>query len=146
MDGKLTVTLHSMNLTTPFALALDYETQILYWSDNSLNQLESSSTNGSSRTKLIMTPSPFAMTFYKGNLFWSSQSTYNILKIPVTPMNSSGRATTVVNGLSYLPYGIQIISDGQKPNGEIVISPLAYVFKMHSRSWSSSWLWNGNRS
>ena len=121
MDGKLSTTLHSTNLTAPFALALDYETQILYWSDNSLNQLESSSTDGSGRTLLIMTQSPFAMTFYKGNLYWSSQSTYNILKTPVTPMNSSETVTTVVNGLSYLPYGIHILSEEQQPNGEIVI-------------------------
>ena len=121
MDGKLSATLHSMNLTTPFTLALDYKTQILYWSDNGLNQIESSSTDGSSRIQLIMTQSPFAMTFYKGNLYWSSQSTYNILKAPVTTMNSSEGVTTVFNGLSYLPYDIHILSEEQKPNGKIVM-------------------------
>lgn len=121
MDGKLSATLHSTNLTAPFTLALDYKTQILYWSDNSLNQIESSSNDGSSRTQLIMTQSPFAMTFYKGNLYWSSQSTYNILTAPVTPMNSSEGVKTLFNGLSYLPYGIHILSEEQKPNGKIVM-------------------------
>ena len=81
MDGRDHQPLHTTNLHTPYALAIDYATQTLYWADYTLNKLESSMTDGTNRRLLNSNlRDPYAMTFYNGNLYWTDWA-YNGISI-----------------------------------------------------------------
>ena len=108
MDGTGRTVLHSTNLQTPYALAIDYDSQTLYWADYALNKLESSSTDGSNRTLLNSNLwDPYAMAFHNGTLYWTDWSYDGIFFTSVNSPNS-------IIPLLYLgadPYGIQVYSD-----------------------------------
>lgn len=106
MDGSGRRTLHSTNLQTPYALAIDYATQTLYWSDYALNKLESSSTDGSNRRLLNSNlRDPYAMTFFEGKLYWTDWS-YNGI---YSTLASSPNSITSLLSLGVDPYDIQVI-------------------------------------
>ena len=105
MDGHRRTSLHTTNLQTPYALAIDYATQTLYWADYALNKLESSRTDGSNRRLLNSNlRDPYAMTFFAGKLYWTDWS-YN--GIYSTLANSPNSITSLLY-LGVDPYGIQV--------------------------------------
>ena len=61
------------NLNTPYGLTIDYDTQVLYWTDDGLNRIEMANVDGSNRnsfiTSLVATPS--FITYYDGVLYWN---------------------------------------------------------------------------
>lgn len=115
MDGKNQTELHSTNLQTPYALAIDYESQILYWADYSLNRLESSNTDGSNRRLLTTTniQSIHAMIFSAENLYWTD---WQFNGIHATPSSAPSNATFVLN-LGGDPYDIHVVYDEEQPEG-----------------------------
>ena len=108
MDGSARTTLHTTNLQTPYALAIDYATQTLYWADYALNKLESSRTDGSNR-RLLNTNlrDPYAMTFFAGKLYWTDWS-YNGIYSTLSNM-SSGITSLLFLGVD--PYDIHVIDE-----------------------------------
>ena len=117
MEGKRTV-LHNTNLESPYALTIDYDTQTLFWADSSLDRLESSSVDGSGRTLLttVNIDSPFDITFYDGQLYWTDTSHDAIL---TTPLSSPNNVTFLTASLGGDPYGIQLISNDRQPEGKL---------------------------
>lgn len=117
MDGANRTELHSTNLQTPYALAIDYESQTLYWADYSLNRLESSNTDGSNRRLLTTTniEGIHAMVFFAGNLYWTD---WQFNGIHTTPSGAPNNATFLLN-LGGDPYDIHILYDEQQPEGSI---------------------------
>lgn len=114
MDGTNRTALHNTNLQTPYALAIDYATQTLYWSDYALNKLESSRTDGSNR-RLLNTNlrDPYGMTFFNDNLYWTDWS-YNGIYSTLSSIPSS---ITSLLYLSVDPYDIHVIDKGVQFEG-----------------------------
>ena len=110
MDGTSRTVLHNTNLSKPYDITIDYETQTLYWADYELEQIESSSTDGSNRTLLFSMGinRPFSITFYNGKLYWADWSIDGIVFVDVETPGES--VTTRISGLSYDPYDIHIVT------------------------------------
>ena len=82
MDGKNIITLHNTALSHPYALAVDYGAQMLYWSDIGYHCIESSNTDGSNRKIITNFPSnPYSMVIFEGNLYWSDSGYQRVYSI-----------------------------------------------------------------
>lgn len=115
MDGSSRTVLHSTNLWDTYAITMDYESQILYWADYTLNKIESSNVDGSNR--LILSTSvrdPYSMAYYDGRLYWGDNYFNRILTGPAA---SPGSGTYLGGGVAYDVYGIHIISRDTQPLG-----------------------------
>lgn len=118
MDGSGRTALHTTNLLTPHALAIDYSTQTLYWADSSLNTLESSRTDGSNRTLLNSNlRDPYAMTFFAGRLYWTDLSHNGIY----STLTSLPNNITSFLFLNEDPYGIQVIDEELQLEGSSIL-------------------------
>ena len=118
MDGNSQMVLHNTDLRDTFAITIDYENQVLYWADYTLNKIEKSDTNGSNRVTLTSSVrDPFSITYYNGRLFWGDNSLNRIL----TGTSSSPDSGIYVGGyVSYDVYGIHVISRDTQPLGKKV--------------------------
>jgi len=105
MDGTSRQVLHSTNLQLTYALAIDYDTQTLYWADYNLNKLETSGVDGSNRRLLSSSlRDPFAMVFFEGTLYWTDWA-YNGI---YSTQTSSPSTITALLSLGADPYGVSI--------------------------------------
>lgn len=117
MDGNSRMILHSTGLSSTYAITIDYENQILYWADYTLNRIERSNVDGSNRVILTTTVrDPFSMTYYNGRLYWGDLSLNRVL---TGPANSPGSGTYLGGSVSYEVYGIHVISRDTQPLGEL---------------------------
>ena len=115
MDGNLKMTLHNTSLQSTYTITLDYQNQVLYWADYSLNKIESSNVDGSNRRTLSTSVrDPYCMTFYNGSLYWGDITFNRILQGPAT---APGSGTYIGGRFSYDPYGIHVISRDLQPLG-----------------------------
>lgn len=118
MDGSSRTVIHSTNLQSPFAMALDYDTQTLYWADFTLGRLESSSVDGSNRVLLASLPPsafPWAMTFFQGVLYWTDVDINNAAVISAS-VESPNNMMVVVRTRGQ-PTGIEVISEDLQMEG-----------------------------
>ena len=120
MDGTEAVTLFSSNLDAPIALAVDPSTDTLYWSDVSLNRIESSDIFGGNRRALatngdILHPNGLAVL---GNyIFWIDKETHYIEKMNKTNGGDRKKVQGRVSNLS------DIIAVRQLTSAEISKNP-----------------------
>ncbi len=76
MDGTAKTILHDTGLSKPYCLTLDYDTQVLYWADYTLNKIEKSNADGTNR-QLVTTSlvyDAYSITFFNGRLYWTDLS------------------------------------------------------------------------
>ena len=115
MDGTEREVIHNTRLTWPNGLTLDHPTQLLYWIDANLDQIESSHVNGSNR--VIITNSnvnrPFSITLVRDTLYFTDRRT--IKSVPKT----GGTAQAVTN-LCEISSGIEAIAEERQPMGMIL--------------------------
>lgn len=73
MDASNRLVIISSNLTWPNGLAIDYESQRLYWADAGMKTIEYASLDGSNRKVLIGSnlPHPFGLTLYGERIYWT---------------------------------------------------------------------------
>lgn len=117
MDGNSRMILHSTSLSDTYAITIDYENQVLYWADFTLNRIERSNVDGSNRVVLTTAVrDPYSMTYYNGRLYWGDNTLNRIL---TGPANSPGSGTYLGGSLSYDAYGIHVISRDTQPLGEL---------------------------
>ena len=116
MDGTSREVLHNTNLVWPNALTLDYDTQILYWMDASLDKFESSNADGSNRRLLSTTHiyHPFGITLYQNRFYWTD---WQLNAVLTAPMNLSTAVSVVISGLQSRPMGISVVSVDKQPDG-----------------------------
>ena len=116
MDGTSREVLHNTNLVWPNALTLDYDTQILYWMDASLDKFESSRVDGSNRRLLSTTQihHPFGITLYQNRFYWTDWEMNTVLSAPINTPTDVG---VVISGLSLDPMGICVVSVDRQPAG-----------------------------
>ncbi|KAL3196246.1 hypothetical protein MRX96_015548 [Rhipicephalus microplus] len=81
LDGSGRRVIIATDLGWPNGLAIDYETERLYWVDAQLDCIEFSDFNGKSRQKLIEGVShPFGLTQYQSYIYWTDWHTKAIEK------------------------------------------------------------------
>lgn len=116
MDGTGRRALHNTNLHTPYALAIDYATQTLYWADYALNKLESSRTDGSNR-RLLSTNlrDPYALTFFDRKLYWTDWSFNGIY----STLSDAPNAISSLLQLGGDGYGITVYDDDVQFEGKL---------------------------
>ena len=117
MDGTGRETLHNTSLTWPNDVAIDYDTQTLYWVDAKLRKIETSSVNGSGRRLLTEESifSPFSITFHDGILYWSDWSLNQVI---YTSVLDPGQVNGLVDSLSTDPMGVVVVSIDTQPIGK----------------------------
>ena len=127
MDGTSKTILHDADLSAPYGLTLDYDTQTLYWTDYSRNRIEKSNADGSDRTVVTTTliNDPYSITFYNGRLYWTDLSYNRILTAPV----DTGASTYLTNSINDM-YGITVVSDDRQPLGKSI--HISYDTAMHN--------------
>ena len=116
MDGTSKTILHDADLSAPYGLTLDYDTQTLYWTDYTQNRIEKSNTDGSNRmtvtTSLIN--DAYSITFYNGRLYWTDLSYNRILTASV----DSGTSSYLTNSMNDM-YGITVVTEERQPLGKL---------------------------
>lgn len=83
MDGRNRSVIHNTGLVWPNGLTLDFQNQVLYWADASLDVIESSNVDGSNR--MLITDfnvlHPFGLALFDGILHftdWSGPSVKSV--------------------------------------------------------------------
>ena len=115
MDGNSRMVLHNTDLRDTYAITIDFENQVLYWADFTLNKIESSSVDGSNRRTLTTSViDPFSIAYYNESLYWGDNR-YNRILTGTVAAPGSGRF--IGGGVSYDPYGIHIVSRETQPLG-----------------------------
>lgn len=114
MDGTLKTILHDADLTAPYGLTIDYETQTIYWTDYSRNRIEKSNADGSNRAVVTtsLVNDPYSITFFNGRLYWTDLSYNRILTVPV-----NSRSTAYLTSATNDMYGITVITEERQPLG-----------------------------
>lgn len=117
MDGTGRESLHNTSLTWPNDVAIDYDTQTLYWVDAKLKKIESSFVDGTGRRLLseAFIFAPFSITFYDGVLYWSDWSLNQVIYASVS---DPGRVMGLVSALSADPMGVVVVSMDAQPIGK----------------------------
>ena len=115
MDGRARQILHNTQLMRPNGLTLDYQNQVLYWIDASLDKIESSNVDGTNRRLITNFASsspnyyPFSMSFFNNILYWSDWGTDEIHSI----FANGTSLTSFVRGLSFAT-GIEVVSGSRQ--------------------------------
>ena len=113
MDGNSRMVLHNTNLRDTYAITIDYENQVLYWADFTLNKIESSNVDGTNRRTLTTSVrDPYSITYFNGRLYWGDNYYNRILTGPAT---SPGSGTYLGGSVRYDVYGIHVISREAQP-------------------------------
>ena len=116
MDGSSREVLHDTTLADTFAITIDYENQVLYWADYSLNRIESSDVDGSNRRTLsTFVRDPYSIAYYNGSLYWGDNYYNRVLTGSAT---SPGSGTYLGGGVRYDVYGIHVVSRETQPLGQ----------------------------
>lgn len=114
MDGTSKTILHDADLSAPYGLTIDYDTQTIYWTDYTRNRIEKSNADGSNRAVVTtsLVNDPYSITFYNGRLYWTDLS-YNRILTTLVNSRSSSYLTGAVNDM----YGITVITEERQPLG-----------------------------
>ena len=115
MDGQARQILHNTRLVWPNGLTLDYQNQVLYWVDASLDKIESSNVDGTIRILIANFASsspnyhPFAMSLFNNVLYWSDWGTDMIHSIST----NGSSLTSLIGRFSFL-LGIEVVSGSRQ--------------------------------
>ena len=122
MDGMAYTTIVSSDIVWPSGLAIDYQTLTLFWSDASLDRLESSDYNGWNRTILIERRFifyPFGLAYHNGSLYWGDWVVGFVYRLTVIDPGDHGYVRAV---LGNEPTGIKVVSETNQPLGILATS------------------------
>ena len=120
MDGTSRRVLHATGSFDPYGLALDIDTQTLYWTEYytyySQMFLKRSSVDGTNRMTLTnrMISNPYFITYYDGRLYWGDWG-YN--RLLTTSVNSPNNVAYLGSSLGSDVYGIHVISPEKQRQG-----------------------------
>lgn len=119
MDGTIRTILHQQNIQRPYGLTIDYDNQVLYWSDLNLQRIECSSVNGSDRHMVINSgiQLPFDITILGSKLYISDWE----LGVIATDKSGGQRIEVIYNSFcdNTQALGIQSISEERQLLGEL---------------------------
>ena len=118
MDGTERMVLHSTGLVWPNGITLDLSTQTLYWIDGDQYRIESSNTDGSSRTTIADSEiyQPFGITVFREMIYFIDRLT-GINAVPKT----GGTIQVIYDNLCGNTMGIEVIAEERQPAGNISV-------------------------
>ncbi|KAM9664148.1 low-density lipoprotein receptor-related protein 2 [Trichechus inunguis] len=106
LGGNFRVSIVNSSLVWPNGLTLDYEEELLYWADASLQRIERSSLTGMDREVIVSTTlHPFSMTVYGQYIYWTDWYTKSVYR--ANKYDGSGQIVMITN-LPTPPMGILI--------------------------------------
>lgn len=115
MDGRNRSVIHNTGLVWPNGLTLDFQNQVLYWADASLDVIESSNVDGSNR--MLITDynvlHPFGLALFDGILYFTDWSGLSVKSVDPR----IGNVSDVLRGLNGQPFGIKAVSEQREPIG-----------------------------
>lgn len=113
MDGTSRTVLHNTDLSAPYGLTLDYDTQTLYWADYTLDKIESSNADGTNRMLLtrVSVQCPWGITFFDQKLYWSDHCQHVIYTTFVNAPNSVSTLVSTSNDV----FRLNVISEERQP-------------------------------
>ena len=112
-SGNITNLIWS-GLSTPIDIAVDYNNNVIYWTDIDTDKLqyrtysETSNTYHDLITVGLLDPSGISLDISNGNIFWADLGTDHIYKSPLSPAsNDAANYILPITGLND-PRGLQI--------------------------------------
>ena len=116
MDGQNRTILHDTNLTNIRALTIDYQRQVLYWTNG--NMIECSNVDGSNRRVLLVDgiSSFVSLSLFDHTLYSIDQSGGQLKAIDI----NSGNATEIIfkGFICVALVDIAVVSNQNQPTGE----------------------------
>ncbi|CAI8033001.1 Low-density lipoprotein receptor-related protein 6, partial [Geodia barretti] len=123
MDGLGRTVIIDTELIWPNGLALDYDTQILYWADANLDKIEYASVDGSGRTLLETGETgllhPYALTIHGDLLYWTDWQNNSVFAThKINGVGVGGDIASIVSYLVVNPNGIEAVGPNKQPSAE----------------------------
>ena len=115
MDGHNRTIIHDTDLTHIHALTIDYQRQVLYWTNR--NRIECSNVDGSNRRVLIVDgiSSFVSLSLFDHTLYSIDHSRGQLKAVNI----NSGNATGIFEGFScFALVDIAVVSKQNQPTGE----------------------------
>ena len=127
MDGQGRVAIIDTDLIWPNGLALDYDTQTLYWADANLDKIEYATVDGSGRTLLETSETgllhPYSLTIHGDLLYWTDWQNNSVFAThKIHGEGGGGDIATIVGYLVVNPNGIEAVGPDKQPSGEKSLS------------------------
>ena len=111
MDGSNRSRIKTTNLKHPNGLAIDFNTNRLFWCDASTDQIGSMLFDGTSLRILYRSLShPFALVVYNDKLFWTDWKKNSVFQGSIY----GGRKTVLKKDSEYL-YGVRVFAKENQP-------------------------------
>ena len=120
MDGTAHTTIISTDIVWPSGLAIDYTTHTLFWSDASLDKLESSDFDGQHRRILLERRFifyPFGLAFFNSTLYWGDWVVGFVYRLSVVDPTDYNYVRPV---LESEPTGLKVVSKVNQPQGTLI--------------------------
>ena len=117
MDGSGYTSIISTDIVWPSGLAIDYQSQTLFWSDAHLDRLESSDFNGQNRLILLERRFifyPYGLAYFNGTLYWGDWVVGFVYKLTVADPEDHNYVWPVPE---MEPTGIKVVSKTNQPPG-----------------------------
>ena len=112
MAGSLKKVIIDKNLAQPSGLALDYEDQMLYWTDAVREKIERSDLNGDNRRILISaTIYPFSITIFGRFMYWTDLQLRGVYR---AEKHTGANMMEMVKRLEDSPRDIQVFSSNRQ--------------------------------
>ncbi|KAK2108852.1 Low-density lipoprotein receptor- protein 2 [Saguinus oedipus] len=112
LGGNFRVPIVNSSLVMPSGLTLDYEEDLLYWVDPSLQRIERSTLTGMDREVIVNAPvHAFGLTLYGQHIYWTDLYTQRIYR--ANKYDGSGQIAMTTN-LLFQPRGINTVVKNQK--------------------------------
>ena len=114
MDGRDRTVIHT-GLSEPYALTIDYHSQIIYWIDTST--IEYSNVDGTNRRRLHTgLQQPRAITVEGSLVFWTSVGAAHGV-IQASHKLDGGNIITVQETTTNRPFGLEVVGPGRQLEG-----------------------------
>lgn len=112
MAGSLKKVIIDKNLAQPSGLAIDYDDQMLYWTDAVREKIERSDLNGQNRLVLISaTIYPFSITVFRNYIYWTDLQLRGVYR---AEKHTGANMIEMVKRLEDSPRDIQIFSNSRQ--------------------------------
>uniref|UniRef100_A0A8C0TXJ2 Low-density lipoprotein receptor-related protein 2 n=1 Tax=Canis lupus familiaris TaxID=9615 RepID=A0A8C0TXJ2_CANLF len=112
LGGNFRVPIVNSSLVWPNGLTLDYENDLLYWADASLQKIERSTLTGTQREVIVNTAfHPFSLTLYGQYIYWTDWNTKRIYR--ANKYDGSGQ-TAMTTSFPFRPNGIRVVVKNQQ--------------------------------
>ena len=116
MDGMNRQVLHNTEIGEPNGIAIDYQSQVIYWTDSDRDVIEYSNVDGTNRQQLQSDlPYPYGITIEGNLVFFTDWVDFGI---HATHRINQGNVTKYTNPLVLQPVGIIAVAANRQPNGK----------------------------